>query len=196
MTKPILTAKKGTNADLFPDILELYAPPGARVLDMTFGNGVFWKNVGPRNYELVKNDIDPHRGDCSYDFRDLPKGWSAIFDAVVFDPPYKMTGATQGDDRYGNKSNGYLTVKDAYKSGIDEAHRVLKQDGILIVKCMDSVAFHKQHWIHVDVFVRAIALGMVGEDLFVMVRSSARTQPHKNQVHGWKNHSFFWVFRK
>jgi len=56
--KPVLTGVVGTNADLFPQALALYVKSGARVLDMTWGLGVFWKNVDRAQYDLVRNDID------------------------------------------------------------------------------------------------------------------------------------------
>jgi len=112
---PILTAKVGDNSDLFPDILALYVPPPALILDMTYGRGVFWKKVErdfdvlyisnndeldrPRTahdeqYAVVANDIDPQRGVFSYDFCCLPEEWAGRFDAVVLDPPYMYHSST------------------------------------------------------------------------------------------------------
>jgi len=129
---PILTAKVGDNSDLFPDILALYMPPPALILDMTYGRGVFWKKVErdfdvlyisnnaeldrPRTvheeqYAVVANDIDPQRGAFSYDFRELPEEWAGRFDAVVLDPPYQHVGGVESmkdsmDKRYKNKARG------------------------------------------------------------------------------------------
>lgn len=196
----ILTAKLGTNADLFPDILELYVPEGSKILDMTYGTGVFWKNVGscenPYPYDLVTNDLDPDRGEYSYDLRRLPIMWLDTFDAVILDPPYKLTGTKYQGDQYGNPSSGYKSAWGLYADGIGEADQALKKGGVLIVKCMDQVCLHKQNWMHVFVYEQALEHGMIAEDLFILMRSRARPQPHKHQVHGRKNHSFFWVFRK
>ena len=85
--EPILTAQTGNNASLFPDILDLYVPESSRVLDMTYGKGVFWKLVDESQYNLVRNDIEPDRGDMSADFCNIPFD-DKTFDAVVFDPPY------------------------------------------------------------------------------------------------------------
>lgn len=51
---PLLTCKQGTNADLFPDIAALYIPEGSRVLDATWGRGIFWKKMDQGLYDLVK----------------------------------------------------------------------------------------------------------------------------------------------
>jgi hypothetical protein len=42
---PTVTGIVGTNADLFPLILKMYIPSGAIIADVTYGKGVFWKNV-------------------------------------------------------------------------------------------------------------------------------------------------------
>ena len=36
----ILSASQGTNDEVFPDIMELYVPPGSLVADVTYGRGV------------------------------------------------------------------------------------------------------------------------------------------------------------
>jgi len=202
-TKPILTAKAGTNADLFPDILKLYVPEGSRVLDMTYGKGVFWKNVNVDQYDLITNDIHPEKGDYSYDFRELPSDW-ADFDAVVFDPPYKLTGTPSSDfhDNYGifdafkSSGNRFKSTMKLYQDGMQEAWRVLKDDGVLIVKCMDQVEWGRRRWAHIQIYTFAMELGMTAKDLLVMVRTSATPQPYKFQRHARQNHSYFWVFIK
>ena len=195
---PILTAKVGTNADQFPDILAMYVPPPAKILDMTYGKGVFWKNFieDGSGYWVQRNDIDPDKGDCHYDFRDLPESWTGKFDAAVFDPPYKLTGTIQRPDQYGNKDGGWAKVGENYWQGIGQAYKVLRKEGILIVKCMDQVVSGKQAWLHLHVFDCADYYDMIAEDLFVMMRPNATPQPHETQKHAWKNHSFWWVFRK
>ena len=51
-TKAILSAHVANNADVFPQILELHVPIGAVIADVTFGSGVFWKNVDATNYNF------------------------------------------------------------------------------------------------------------------------------------------------
>ena len=217
---PILTAKVCTsNAEQFPEILSLWMPPPARVLDLTWGRGVFWKNVDhfreaainpthtpghygrewmQHDYVVWANDIDPEKGDYHYDFGNLPKEWAKEFDVVVFDPPYKLTGTqNKRDTQYGNKSGGYRLVDDSYWRGLIEARGILRPGGIAIVKCMDQVVSGKNEWMHIFVYrIATESLGMDAEDLFILVRKAGRKQPHKKQVHANKNHSFWWVFRK
>ena len=204
---PVLTAKKGTNADLFPDILRLYLDDGAEILDMTYGNGVFWRQIPDDKYTVTRNDIETGRGDRSYDFRELPANWDENFDGVILDPPYLYTGgfATLQDsiDRgYRNRErarsgiHGVAAVHQMYAQAFIEAYRVLKKGGFLIVKCMDQVMSGKQTWMHTEMQRLAEILGFKNKDLFVMVMNSTPTMRHNIQKHARRNHSYFLVLTK
>lgn len=204
---PVLTAKKGTNADLFPDIMRLYVADGADVLDMTYGRGVFWRNIPDDRYNVTKNDIEDGRGDTSHDFRALPAAWDESFDTVILDPPYLYTGgfATLRDsiDRgYRNRErarsgiHGVAAVHQMYAQAYIEAYRVLKRKGFLIVKCMDQVMSGKQTWMHTELFRLAEILGFKAKDLFVMVMNGTPTMRHNIQKHARRNHSYFLVLTK
>jgi len=204
---PVLTAKQGTNADLFPDILRLYIADGSDILDLTYGRGVFWRNIPDDRYVVTKNDIEDGRGSTSYDFRELPAAWNESFDAVILDPPYLYTGgfATLRDsiDRgYRNRErarsgiHGVAAVHQMYAQAYIEAYRVLKRGGFLIVKCMDQVMSGKQTWMHTELFRLGEILGFKVKDLFVMVANSTPTMRHTIQKHARRNHSYFLVLTK
>jgi hypothetical protein len=53
----VLSASLDGNDDIFPKILELYVRPGSVVADITYGKGVFWRNVPPGAYKLRATDI-------------------------------------------------------------------------------------------------------------------------------------------
>lgn len=197
----ILTSKIGTNAELFPDAVSLYVSPGSRVLDMTWGNGVFWKNIDQSCYRLIRNDLDPTRGDVHFDFRKTE--FSCIsFDVVVLDPPYSSRSSNKKSfvgSLYNNGKHELKTVKDMlnfYFDGINEAHRLLKKHGVLFVKCMDEVASGKQSRNHISVWKYALENGFIDEDLFVLISQGKPVMRHPYQNHARKNNSFLWVFRK
>jgi len=204
----VLTSLVGNNNDLFPDIIKLYIPKDSKVLDMTWGNGVFWKNVPDHDFILYKNDIDQSRGEYHYDFRHLPECWSGFFDAVILDPPYLYVGGvkTLKDSIYKGYKNrersnsgvyGVNAVDKFYYDGMVEAKRVLVKNGILIIKCQDQV-MSKQVWGHITYINYADNLGFRSEDLFVLVQKNLPTMRHKpeQQKHARKNHSYFLVFKK
>ena len=81
----VFSAYAGTNDQVFPFIVSLYVPRGSRVADVTYGKGVFWRNVPESEYDLLQTDLG-----TGTNCRDLPYDDASI-DCVVFDPPYMHT---------------------------------------------------------------------------------------------------------
>lgn len=203
--KLIFSAQQGTNDGLFPGILQLYVPLGSTVADITYGGGVFWRSVQKDRYHLLPTDIK-----TGVDCRALPYENGSL-DCVVFDPPYMHTpGGTAHvnhqnyENYYGNNvaSNGsekkyHEAVLDLYFKTAHEAKRVLKPEGIFIVKCMDEVCANQQRLTHVELINEFCSHGFVVEDLFVLLRTNRPGVSRiLRQVHARKNHSYFLVFRK
>jgi hypothetical protein len=206
----------GNNADVFPKILKLHVPIGSVVADVTWGKGVFWRNVPEGLYQVKASDID-----TGVDCRALPYAAESI-DCVVLDPPYMEgfyrreaaqkagsgTHATfraayaNGDEINEDEENEGLkkwhaAVTDVYFRGGAEAYRVLRREGVLIVKCQDEVSAGKQWLTHVEIINRYETLGFYSKDLFVVVRTNKPAVSRlKRQVHARKNHSYFLVFVK
>lgn len=188
---PVLTCTEGTNADLFAIALAMYARPGAKIADVTYGNGVFWNKVDVRSYQLFATDIQ-----TGVDFRQLPYA-DASLDAVVFDPPY-MTGGSNVKDSlnkcYRNEGHvGHENVMAMYLEGILEARRVLVRNGILFVKCQPTVVDHKQKMTHVQIMTVFPMIGFRIEDEFVLHQTTTPLMRHKTQQHARKNHSYLLV---
>jgi len=79
------------NAALIADCHRLgYLKDADRVIDLTYGRGLWWSDWRPRR--LVSNDLDP-RFSCELcvDFRDTGQDADS-YDAGVFDPPYVSQG--------------------------------------------------------------------------------------------------------
>jgi DNA methylase len=201
----IFSAYLDGNDAVFPKILELYVRQGSTVADVTFGKGVFWRNIPSGTYDLRPTDIQ-----SGVDCRDLPYGDHEM-DCVVFDPPYMHTpGGTAHvahapfEVHYRNNSSGNQTeskyheaVLDLYKAGGAEAYRVLKDRGVFIVKCQDEVCANRQRFTHIEIVAMYKELGFVAEDLFVIVRNNRPGVSRMVcQVHARKNHSYFLVFWK
>lgn len=167
----ILTGHIGTNDELIAQVAKLYLKPKMYVLDMTFGRGVFWKNVDLGKLEaFTPVDIEPMEGATitvngayvpalfhRYDFRRLPEDWYGLYDIVVLDPPYLHGGATVKKSIskcYGNAKTQYAShekILKLYEDGMMEAWRVLKPGGLLWVKCQDEIESGKQRWSHVEI---------------------------------------------
>jgi tRNA G10 N-methylase Trm11 len=177
---------------------------------VTYGSGVFWRNVDLSRYELVPSDIA-----TGVDCRALPYEASS-FDALVLDPPY-MEGLLRNNkdhkagrgafaafreyysngDEVSNGPKWHGAVRDLYYRAGAEARRVLRDHGVAIVKCQDEVSANRQWLTHVEIINHYEGLGFYAKDLFVVVRSNkAGIARLKKQVHARKNHSYFLVFIK
>jgi hypothetical protein len=201
----VFTACQGTNDGIFPQVLSLYVPPGSVVADVTYGRGIFWKQVPKGAYQVRATDLKD-----GIDARELPYADGAI-DAVVFDPPYMHTpGGTahvghqnyEGYYRNNGAGNGtekkyHEAVLDLYFTAAREAWRVLRTEGIYIVKCQDEVCANRQRLTHVEIINELASLGFIAEDLFVVMRvNKPGVSRVVKQFHARKNHSYFLVFRK
>lgn len=191
----VLTATMGTNADLFPNILRLHVPEGSVIADVTFGKGVFWRNVDTSKYVLKPSDLMD-----GIDFRSLPHEDGSI-DALVLDPPYMHDGKTVHkalNKNYRNNhdpTTSHASVIRLYAGGILEAARVLKKGGVIIVKCQDETESGKQRLSHMELIQQLELLGFEIVDLFVLVQDRDPIMRHDHQNSARKNHSYAIVAR-
>lgn len=200
----VFSAYQEGNENVFPHILSLYVERGSRVADVTFGRGVFWRNVDTEAFDLEATDLS-----TGIDARDLPYEDGSI-DCVVFDPPYMHTPGGTAHTNHQNfeqyyRNNGatnpekkyHEAVLDLYFRAADEAHRVLRDQGFYIVKCQDEVCANRQRLTHVEIINELERKGFVCEDLFVVMRTNRPGVSRvKVQAHARKNHSYFLVFWK
>ena len=196
------------NADVFPRILSLHVPEGSTVADVTHGKGVFWRNVDPEAYRVLASDIA-----TGVDCRALPYSDGSI-DCVILDPPYmegfyrarslagsgsyqtfRDTYSTGAPEQAANSNRYHAAVLDMYIQAGREASRVLRKDGILIVKCQDEVSAGRQWLTHVEIINAYEKGGFYARDLFVVVRPNKPAVSRiLTQRHARKNHSYFLVF--
>ena len=192
-----LTSIIGRNEDLLPVIMNVYAKDGDKIADVTYGNGNFWKNIDMTKYQFFPSDLK-----TGVDFRNLPYETES-FDMIVLDPPYLHRSSSpinkDLDSTYGNnKRDGFGTeyVYGLYQKGIEQAYRVLKVNGLLLVKCQDQIMSGINRWDHIVIFHKALNFGFMAEDLFIITRVGTPIMRHKYQLHARKNHSYMWVFKK
>lgn len=199
----VLSAYLGTNDSVFPFVLSLYVAPGSTVADVTYGKGVFWRQVPKDVYKLLPSDLSG-----GVDCRKLPYEDKAL-DCVVFDPPYMHTPGGTAHKGHQNYESYYRNnqatsdkkyheaVLDLYFSAAREAFRVLRDSGVYIVKCQDEVCANQQRLTHVEIINQLSEYGFVVEDLFVVVRTGRPGVSRLlTQGHARKNHSYFLVFLK
>jgi hypothetical protein len=205
-----LSAYVARNADVFPQILKLHVPEGSLVADVTWGKGVFWQQVERGTYTVHGTDLQ-----TGVDCRNLPYA-DQSYDCVVLDPPY-MEGLFRRSKDHLAGSGNYAAFRNHYSNGkhtdggpkyhaavLDlyfragrEAHRILKNEGVLIVKCQDEVSANQQRLTHVEIINEYASYGFYAKDLFVLVRQNRPAMSRLvRQEHARKNHSYFIVFLK
>lgn len=201
MTDVRAIGARTNNAEAIRDAAQLGYLAGA-VLDTTYGLGRFWKLWTPDH--LVAVDLNPTRSrdwPLGVDVRDLPFD-DATFDAVVFDPPYKLNGTSTGrgasasDEDYGvEQYMGRVERHQMIRDGITEAHRVARPGGHVLVKCMDQVNGGRVRWQTREFADHAEALGARLVDALHV--QGYRAQPAgRSQQHARRDYSTLLVLRK
>ena len=182
-----------TNGHMIADVARLGYLAGS-VLDVTYGEGGFWTQWRPqvlRTSDLYKP------AEYQWDYKALPIP-SGSFDAVVFDPPYKLSGtpaSPEMDARYGTGPEIRMNRADRLEDirlGALECWRVCREH--LLVKCMDQVEGGRVRW-QADMVTRAIEdVGGRKIDCFHFL-GGAREQPAgRRQLTARRNYSTLLVF--
>jgi hypothetical protein len=194
----------GNNAHLIREVAHHYLIDGAIVADVTFGQGVFWRQLGRTRFRLIGSDIRALPSvDVVADFRQLPYADASI-DVVVLDPPYVHIGPNGHymDDRYGGASTtpccSHQQIIARYRDGLIEARRVLRPHGQVWVKTMDEIESGLQRMSHIEVHDIAVRLGLKVRDLFLLVghKAASGALRWRRQKHARKAHSYLWVFEQ
>lgn len=190
--------------EILNNIITLYCPNGIEV-DCCYSKGVFYKN-GVVAEPKYKFDINPQTQDTQKcDCRELPFEDNSV-DSIIFDPPFL---ATTGKSLKSSDANNIINKRfgvyeseqklyDFYKEAIVEFKRVLKPNGILIVKSQDKVSSGKQYITHNYIINECRNNGLLCEDIFILIAKNRIVADWqlKNQQHARKFHSYFMVFRK
>ena len=195
---PVLAATAWTtNAHMIADVARLgYLQPDDRVLDPTYGKGVWWQEWRPKN--LMTHDLR----DDGVDFRNLPYS-DGHFDAVAYDPPYVCVGGrattTVPDlhDRFGltDAPRTPAAVQQLVNDGLTEVARVVKRSGIVLVKCQDYVWGGKLWAGTYKVIQHGERVGLTLEDRLEHISGIRPQPPGRRQVHARRNLSTLLIFR-
>lgn len=192
-----------SNAALLEAAAALWIRPDDKIIDLTWGKGVFWKGEWSRHLRVWHDPV--------VDYTNLEDNFGAEFDVAVFDPPYvakggrETSGIPKFDQSYGLR-DAARTPKDlvAYNTrGVAGSMAILKPGGRLFLKCADYISSGRYQTTHHDMVSAALRVGFEQVDEFILVRSSAGPQPKTNrdgsprrQVHSRRVHSFLCIFQK
>lgn len=186
--------------------------------DMTYSKGNFYghfnetdENGNKHEYVIpqptYKFDVCPQVEDCVKiePLGNLPLGDSSI-SSIVIDLPFVVSvGPSLAEERIGsniiaNRFASYYPVSELYRSyfhWIQEASRVLKDDGICVFKLQPTISGQINHQIDAFSVVAAQECGMEVEDMWILIAKQRLISGKvKNQQHARKYHSNFFVFKK
>lgn len=184
--------------EIIQDIISLHCPDGIEC-DPTYSKGNFYKKADIFFQEpRFKFDLFPQT-DCTTkaSAEQLPLGDASV-GSVMFDPPF-VVGHTKDKPTgiIGERFHGFRYIQDLwawYTLCITEHYRILRQNGVYIFKCQDTVSSGKQHLTHVHVINEMQSAGFYVKDLFVLLaKNRIIGHNHHNQKHARKFHSYFIV---
>jgi len=200
---PLPSVWFGEDSELLEKMLQFYPHRSPDyILDATVNGGRFWRGSKRR---VIGIDIEGgHKpsvvaNNTATPFKD------EFFDVIVYDPPHIPNQGRDHqkdfNDRFGlggksPKERGY-TFTHTYPPFVEEAHRVLKADGLLFCKITDYVHHHRYQWAHVEFVKAASEKGFQACDCIVKIRKGPIIDPRWKKAHHTRRHHSYWlVFRK
>lgn len=176
--------------------------------DITYSKGIFYKD-GTIPEPTVKLDVEPLFPDVLKIEPDGPLPFKDNeIDSLVIDLPFGIAPKTAPsrmkiDHRQNiiiNRFSSYYPVDElleSYNHWIQEAYRVLHDDGICVFKCQSNVSGGKQIWSEEYSWLCAIKAGFYVLDKFYLIaKSRLISGKHKNQQHARRFTSVYYVFKK
>src|SRR6266700_3329555 len=200
---PIESVWEGEDAELIERLLRFYPrKTPRRILDATINGGRSWRGS---KRSVVGIDIErAHKPAIVADNTHMPFG-DSFFDVVVYDPPHIPN---QGRDKLKDFNTRFgLGIKSSKEKGyafshtfppfVKEAHRVLKNEGLLLAKIADYVHDHRYQWAHVELVQAAKDAGFMPCDCIIKIRKGPIIDPKwKVAHHSRRRHCYWLVFRK
>jgi hypothetical protein len=175
-------------------IMTVLFPDAQNVLDLTYGSGKFWAPP-PRPWAVYGMDIDSERHpDVVGDFRNV-QCRDALFDVVVFDPPYISNPGKGIPGVMASRFGGYenvLEMEKAIKAGTFEAWRVCRLG--IIVKIQNHI--HGAKLIHMTKWVESTVPMPLYDEIHAVSSQLVHMKKRDVQYSATRNHATYLVFRK
>ena len=189
--------------EIIQNILSLHCNGKDIDCDPTYSKGNFYKKINKPKYrfDLVPQDAGTMQADC----RKLPLEDGSI-ETLMFDPPFVISqGPSLSVEKKGRNiiSSRFSSFEsptrlyEFYTESLIEFYRVLKDKGVLIFKCQDTVSGGKQYLSSWFIIAKAVELGYYPKDIFILLAKNRLISGKiKKQQHARKYHSYFLVFEK
>ena len=174
-------------------IMRLYNNRQPFDCDLTASKCIFWKSL-PKPEHLF--DVNPQIEGVKH-LSEADTLDACSFNSIVFDLPFIVTTGVIGKIR--ERFTHFESIADLYSTNdemLERSYRLLKGQGLLVVKTMDICHGNKQVWISDYVIKKAEELGFELIEKFILL-SDLRLFPktHQQKI-ARKYHSYFFVFKK
>ena len=192
-----------SNFEVISNIMTLYKIDRFD-LDCTYSRGLFWKNLP---IPEIKTDLVPITADTiQADSEHLPFEDNSM-KSIMYDPPFVISGKLYKENKEGSsviakRFEGYTNYEKLttnYFNTLQELYRVCEKDGLVVMKCQDTVSGGKNHFTHVMIMNMAMKIGFYPRDLFILVakmRINSFGGKWNKQEHARKFHSYFIILEK
>jgi hypothetical protein len=199
--------------EILSDVIELHNGGKPFEADMTYSIGAFYKDRANESFHIeepkYKFDVSPQSEDVvKIDaWGKLPLDDNSI-SSIVIDLPFvisprnckSMIENNEGSSIIAKRFSSYYPVPEmmhSYYHWINEAYRVLKDDGICVFKTQATVSGGKQYMTPEYSWLCATMAGFYTEDqYFLIAKGRLISGKVKNQMHARKFTSTFYVFKK
>ena len=161
--------------------------------DLTASKCIFWKSL-PKPEHLF--DVNPQIEGVKH-LSEVDKLCDGSFNSIVFDLPFLVSKGAMSKIK--ERFTHFESVDEIYRANdemLERSYRLLKGQGLLVIKTMDICHGNKQVWISDYVIRKAEELGFELIEKFILL-SDLRLFPktHQQKI-ARKYHSYFFVFKK
>lgn len=182
-----------SQTDILSWIMKLYNDSKPFECDLTASKCIFWKSLPKPKYLYDK--YPQVEGIKPLSEADLLPNKS--FSSIVYDLPFIVSNGAMSKIK--ERFTHFESVEELYQANdemLERSCRLLKKQGILIVKTMDISHGNKQIWISDYVIKKAEKLGLELIEKFILL-SNLRLFPRTHQQRvARKYHSYFLIFKK
>lgn len=174
-------------------IIRLYNNRQPFDCDLTASKCIFWKSL-PKPEHLF--DVNPQMEGIKH-LSETDNLDDCSFSSIVFDLPFLVSKGAMSTIK--ERFTYFESVDEIYKANdemLERSSRLLRKQGLLVVKTMDICYENKQLWISDYVIRKAEEMGFELQDKFILLSKLRLFSHTRQQKIARKYHSYFFVFKK
>lgn len=192
-------------SELLKDITRIHTN-GKIDVDMTYSKGAMWRGTGIEPKYKLDRRIEKEGVIKADTAEGIPLRDNSV-SSIMFDPPFIAGPPSKMKYAMTERFTGYKNINELWDymdKSINEAYRVLKPGGKLIVKIQDVAvdvgkSTRQNYFSSAEVYNFGVNAGFRPVDRFINVKAEPRIPPNMTgmtQKMARKMHSDYWVFEK